>query len=341
MLKLAGTVGLALAVANLKRRIRVLAVRGILGAIGGIFVVAAAVFFLVAAHVWMSSHIGAVLSAAIIGGVLLLIGLLLLFLASRPMREQSRAIEQPATQAGYALGESVASLAKAAGAGGSPLKNPVFQASALALIAGIFLGRYRSRRRLRPQKSGLGSGRPSKCAARLASIESPIARRVSTVALPWCGCSTTLSMREQRLGNVRLVDEHVERGAAEPPLLQRRHQRRLVDDRAARHVDQNALRPQRIHHAAVDQLFGGAPARHDDDEDGAVARHAPPGRHSSDTARPASRVARNRRSRSGKPSSFSAITEPIRPMPTMPTCRPAMPWVKGGCPSRAQRPSRT
>ena len=146
MLKLAGTVGLALAVANLKRRIRVLAVRGILGAIGGIFVVAAAVFFLVAAHVWMSSHIGAVLSAAIIGGALLLIGLLLLFLASRPMREQSRAIEQPATQAGYALGESVASLAKAASAGGSPLKNPVFQASALALIAGIFLGRYRSRR---------------------------------------------------------------------------------------------------------------------------------------------------------------------------------------------------
>jgi hypothetical protein len=78
--------------------------------------------------------------------VLLLVGLLVLFLASRPMREQSRAVEQPATQAGYALGESVANLAKAAGAGGSPLKNPVLQASVLALIAGIFLGRYRSRR---------------------------------------------------------------------------------------------------------------------------------------------------------------------------------------------------
>jgi hypothetical protein len=141
LLKLAGTAGLALAVANLRRRARNLAVRGVLAAAGAVALVVALCFFLVAVHVWLSGEFGVIASASIIGGVLLAIALLLLFLASRPMREQARAVEQPAAQIGDALGEGMARLAQAAGSPRSPLRNPVFQAAGLALIAGIFLGR--------------------------------------------------------------------------------------------------------------------------------------------------------------------------------------------------------
>ena len=61
--------------------------------------------------------------------------------------------------------------------------------------------------------------------------------------------------REERRRHVRLVGEDVEPGAAEPPFLKRRDQRRLVDDGAARDVDQDALRPERIEDAAVDELL--------------------------------------------------------------------------------------
>lgn len=145
MLKLAGTVGLALAVANLKRRIRVLAVRGILAGCGIAVFVVSLCFFLVAAHLWLSIQVGGIGSAAIIGGVLLVVALILLFLASRPMREQARAVEQPAEQVGNVFSEGLARLGQAAGSRQSPLRNPVFQAASLALIAGLFLGR-RTRR---------------------------------------------------------------------------------------------------------------------------------------------------------------------------------------------------
>jgi hypothetical protein len=143
MLKLAGTAGLALAVANLRRRARNLAVRGVLAVAGAVALVIAICFFLVALHVWLSEELDPIASACIIGGVLLAIALLLFFLASRPMREQARAVEQPAAQIGDALGEGMARLAQAAGSARSPLRNPVFQAAGLALIAGIFLGRRR------------------------------------------------------------------------------------------------------------------------------------------------------------------------------------------------------
>jgi hypothetical protein len=143
MLKLAGTAGLALAVANLRRRARNLAVRGVLAVAGAVALVIALCFFLVALHVWLAGELGVVASASIIGGALLAVALLLLFLASRPMREQARAVEQPAARVGDALGEGMARLAEAAGSARSPLRNPVFQAAGLALIAGIFLGRRR------------------------------------------------------------------------------------------------------------------------------------------------------------------------------------------------------
>ena len=150
MLKLLQTVGLALAVANLKRRIRNLAVRGVFGAAGAIVLVVAICFFLVALHLWISDVLNPVASAAIIGGVLLAIALLLFFLASRPMREQASVAEQPLGQMGDMLSDGMARLNRAAGTEGSPLRNPVLQAASLALVAGLFLG-WRGTRRGRKE----------------------------------------------------------------------------------------------------------------------------------------------------------------------------------------------
>ena len=55
--------------------------------------------------------------------------------------------------------------------------------------------------------------------------------------------------REQRFRHVRLVGENIEAGAAEAAFLERRHQRRLVDHRAARDVDEDALRAERVEDA--------------------------------------------------------------------------------------------
>ena len=48
--------------------------------------------------------------------------------------------------------------------------------------------------------------------------------------------------RAARRGTLRLVLEHVERGAGDATLHERIDERRLVDDRAARHVDDEAVR---------------------------------------------------------------------------------------------------
>jgi hypothetical protein len=139
MLKLASRAGLAVALANLKQRIRRLAVRGILAAIGIVVLVMALCWLLIALHLWLSAKVGPIGSAAIIGGVLLIIAAVLLFLASRTGRTPAPA---PA-QAADPLGETIARAAQSVAAGPSPLTSPVFLASLAALSAGIFLGRYR------------------------------------------------------------------------------------------------------------------------------------------------------------------------------------------------------
>lgn len=141
MLRLASSVGLALAVANLKRRIRTLTIRGILGVAGAVALVISICFFLVAAHLYLSSLLNPVASAAIIGGVLLFIAVLLFFLASRPMREQARAAEDPIGEMGDTFRQGAARINEALGPEGSLLRNPVLQAAGLALIAGFVLGR--------------------------------------------------------------------------------------------------------------------------------------------------------------------------------------------------------
>lgn len=146
MLRLASSVGLALAVANLKQRMRALAARGVLGAAGVVLAVIALCFFLVAAHLYLSDLLNPIASAAIIGGVLLVIALILFFLASRPIRQQARAVEDPVEEASERLREGASRFNEALGPPGSPLRNPVVQAAGLALIAGFFLGRRGGRR---------------------------------------------------------------------------------------------------------------------------------------------------------------------------------------------------
>jgi hypothetical protein len=147
LLTLLRSVGLAVAVAELKRRMRALAARGVLGIVGLIIFVIALCFFLVAAHLYLSSLLNPIASAAIIGGVLLLIALILFFLASRPIDAKARASgDGQAAQLGDAIKDGAARIGDAFSGGQSPLQNPVLLAAGFALLAGFLLGR-RGRRR--------------------------------------------------------------------------------------------------------------------------------------------------------------------------------------------------
>lgn len=145
MLKFASSIGLALAVADLKRRIRYFVRSGILGGVGLAILLIAVSFLLVALHLYLSDVLNPIASAAIIGGVLLLIALILFFIASRPLKPRARTAsgETPAGQIGDALREGFSRLGEAAGAGASPLRNPVLPAAGIALFIGYLLGRRR------------------------------------------------------------------------------------------------------------------------------------------------------------------------------------------------------
>ena len=90
--------------------------------------------------------------------------------------------------------------------------------------------------------TGVGGAAPVSAAIRLSTARSAIARRVATVALAMCGVSTTLGTVEQVGVHLRLALEHVEPGRGDAPLAQRRGQRRVVDDAAARDVGQRGGR---------------------------------------------------------------------------------------------------
>ena len=147
MFKLARSIGLAFALADLKRRIRHWVRSGIVGAVGALFAIIALCFFLVAAHLYLSSLLNPIASAAIIGGALLFIALILFVVATRPLKAHAAAPKEsePAAGVGDAFREGMARLSQTAGAEGSPLRNPTVQAAGLALIAGFFFGR-RSKR---------------------------------------------------------------------------------------------------------------------------------------------------------------------------------------------------
>ena len=144
MLKFASSIGLALAVANLKRRIRHFVRSGILGGIGLAVLLIAVSFLLVALHLYLSRLIDSIASAAVIGGVLLVIALILFFIASRPMKARTKrtAADAP-SQVADALREGFSRLGEAAGSAESPLRNPVLPAAGIALFIGYLLGRRR------------------------------------------------------------------------------------------------------------------------------------------------------------------------------------------------------
>ena len=60
-------------------------------------------------------------------------------------------------------------------------------------------------------------------------------------------------------GTMRLVGEHIETGGIDRAVFQRLDQCRLIDHRAARHIDQNAARTKRLEHLGIDHILVLAP----------------------------------------------------------------------------------
>ena len=141
MLRLLSALGLTVALANLKRRVRAVALRGGLGVAGAVVLVIALCFFLVAAHLYLSTLIDPIASAAIIGGVLLVIALILFFLASRPMRPRAGTADDPLGGAGETLRGAASRVNEALGPPDAPLRNPAIVIAGLTLIVGFLLGR--------------------------------------------------------------------------------------------------------------------------------------------------------------------------------------------------------
>ncbi len=79
--------------------------------------------------------------------------------------------------------------------------------------------------------------------------------------------------RQQLFRNFRLFGEDVQPGCHDLSLAERRDQSGLVDDRAARNVDQNTLGSESFQHRGIDHVFGRGAAGHDDNERVHVARH--------------------------------------------------------------------
>ena len=140
MFKLASSIGLALALAELKQRIRHWIRSGIFGVVGAVIAVIALCFLLVALHLYLSGLLNPIASAAIIGGVLLLIAIILFFIASRPMRSASKPPAKPAGQAADTFSESLSRLGQMAGTGGL-FANPLLPIAGVALAVGYLLGR--------------------------------------------------------------------------------------------------------------------------------------------------------------------------------------------------------
>jgi hypothetical protein len=141
MWKLASSIGLALALADLKARVRRLVTQGILGTIGAVFFLIGFCFLLVAAHLFLSEVLNPIASAAIIGGVLIIVALFL-FLLARLKGSSGSARSSAARPANTAeenmgrLGETFASTS---------LANPMLVAAGFALLVGFLFGR-RSKR---------------------------------------------------------------------------------------------------------------------------------------------------------------------------------------------------
>ena len=70
----------------------------------------------------------------------------------------------------------------------------------------------------------------------LSSSSDPMRSRVSIVELPWCGCKNTFGSDKIARVDRRLAVEHVEPRRHDPAAAQRRNQRLVVHQIAARDV---------------------------------------------------------------------------------------------------------
>ena len=140
MLKLASSIGLALALSEFKQRMRRLAAQGMLALVGGIFLLIAFCFFLVAAHLYLSRLLNPIASAAIIGGALVVVALILFLLARLQGTAAPRRAPAPQTSP---VEDGMAKLNEAFGA--LPAANPALVIAGLALVLGFLFGR-RARR---------------------------------------------------------------------------------------------------------------------------------------------------------------------------------------------------
>ena len=95
-----------------------------------------------------------------------------------------------------------------------------------------------------------------KCCSRLSMTRLPMARRVSTVALPICSVERHCPC-EKRLRHVRLILEHIKPGSAETAVPKRRDKSLFIDHGSARRPA--FLRDQRLDHLAADGLRVSAP----------------------------------------------------------------------------------
>ncbi len=78
---------------------------------------------------------------------------------------------------------------------------------------------------------------------------------------------------QELLWDLRLLGEDVETGTAEPAVLEGGDQLRLVDDGAAGHVDEHALRADGLDHGPVDDPVGHCATGADGDQHIAITRH--------------------------------------------------------------------
>ncbi len=158
---------------------------------------------------------------------------------------------------------------------------------------------------------------------------SPIACRVSRVALPTCGSSTTLSIAINSGGMCGSSTNTSSPAPLMMPALERRDQCRFVDDRSAGDVDQCPLLAQRGEHLGIDDIPRRVAARDRQRRGSRPRRRATSSRARTRRARPAACV-RCRRLSSPSPRRAAAIALPMRPRPRIPTFRPLSLVVSSG-----------
>jgi len=143
MFRLLSSISLAYGAANLRRRVRVLVMQAVLAAIAVVILLFAIGYGLSALHIFLSGVWTPLISAGVIAGTLLVIGLIVMMLALRPRREQSRAVEKPLHDLSAGAENTYRRMQRSLTESGSPLANPVVQAAGVALIIGVLLGRRR------------------------------------------------------------------------------------------------------------------------------------------------------------------------------------------------------